>query len=95
MAKVVFENVSKNYPVLVYELEGTESNAYADQREADVVDKLIMAIGDVTLDSKDAIEKAQKAYDKLNSNAKSKVKNYQTLVEAKKKLEKLEKKNGE
>lgn len=95
VAKVVFENVSKNYPVLVYELEGTESNAYADQREADVVDKLIMAIGDVTLDSKDAIEKAQKAYDKLNSNAKSKVKNYQTLVEAKKKLEKLEKKNGE
>ena len=44
---------------------------------------------------RDAIEKAQKAYDKLNSNAKSKVKNYQTLVEAKKKLEKLEKKNGE
>ena len=58
------------------------------------IDKLITAIGDVTLDSKDAIEKAQKAYDKLNSNAKSKVKNYQTLVEAKKKLEKLEKKNG-
>ena len=95
VAKVVFENVSKNYPVLVYELEGTESNAYADQREADAVDKLIMAIGDVTLDSKDAIKKAQKAYDKLNSNAKSKVKNYHTLVKAKKKLEKLEKKNGE
>ena len=61
----------------------------------DAVDKLIMAIGDVTLDSKDAIKKAQKAYDKLNSNAKSKVKNYHTLVKAKKKLEKLEKKNGE
>lgn len=95
VAKKIFENVSKNYPVLVYELEGTEANANADQSAADAVDKLITAIGDVTLDSKDAIEKAQKAYDKLNSNAKSKVKNYQTLVEAKKKLEKLEKKNGE
>ncbi len=94
VAKKIFENVSKNYPVLVYELEGTEANANADQSAADAVDKLITAIGDVTLDSKDAIEKAQKAYDKLNSNAKSKVKNYQTLVEAKKKLEKLEKKNG-
>ena len=65
-AKVVFENVSKNYPVLVYELEGTEANANADQSAADAVDKLITSIGKVTLDSKDAIDKAQKAYDKLN-----------------------------
>ena len=94
-AKVIFENVSKNYPVLVYELEGTEANANVDQKAAEAVDKLIAAIGDVTLDSKDVIDKAQKAYDKLNSNAKSKVKNYQILVDAKKKLGKLEKKNGE
>ena len=94
-AKVIFENVSKNYPVLVYELEGTEANANVDQKAAEAVDKLIAAIGDVTLDSKDVIDKAQKAYDKLNSNAKSKVKNYQILVDAKKKMGKLEKKNGE
>ena len=55
-AKVVFENVSKNYPVLVYELEGTEANANADQSAADAVDKLITSIGKVTLDSKDAIK---------------------------------------
>lgn len=34
VAKVVFENVKKNYPVLVYELPGTESTDATDKEEA-------------------------------------------------------------
>lgn len=88
-AKVIFENVSKNYPVLVYELPGTESTAATDQASAADVDKLIAAIGKVTKDSKDKIDKAQSAYDKLNANARTYVKNYATLEKAQKDYKEL------
>lgn len=90
-AKVIFENVSKNYPVLVYELPGTESTAAADQASAAEVVRLIDAIGTVTDKSGDAIEKAQTEYDKLNSNAKTYVTNYSTLEKAQKDFRKLSK----
>ena len=90
-AKVIFENVSKSYPVLVYELPGTESTAVVDQASAAAVVKLIDAIGEVTGKSKDAIEKAQSAYDKLNANAKTYVTNYATLEKAQKDFAKLSK----
>ena len=88
-AKVIFENVSKNYPVLVYELPGTESTAATDQASAADVDKLIAAIGKGTKDSKDKIDKAQSAYDKLNANARTYVKNYATLEKAQKDYKEL------
>lgn len=91
VAKVIFENVSKNYPVLVYELPGTESTAAADQASAAEVVRLIDAIGTVTDKSGDAIEKAQTEYDKLNSNAKTYVTNYSTLEKAQKDFRKLSK----
>ena len=91
VAKVIFENVSKNYPVLVYELPGTESTAAADQASAAEVVRLIDAIGTVTDKSGDAIEKAQTKYDKLNSNAKTYVTNYSTLEKAQKDFRKLSK----
>ena len=90
-AKVIFENVSKNYPVLVYELPGTESTAATDQASAAEVDKLIAAIGKVTKDSKDKIDKAQSAYDKLNANARTYVKTYATLEKAQKDYKELSK----
>ena len=91
VAKVIFENVSKNYPVLVYELPGTESTAVSDKEAAEKVVKLIDAIGTVTEKSKETISKAQKAYDKLNSNAKTYVTNYATLEKAQKDFAKLKK----
>lgn len=90
-AKVIFENVSANYPVLVYELPGTESTAVVDQASASQVVKLIDAIGKVTEKSGDAINKAQAAYDKLNANAKTYVTNYATLQNAQKDFAELEK----
>lgn len=90
-AKVIFENVSANYPVLVYELPGTESTAVVDKASASEVVKLIDAIGKVTEKSGDAIKKAQAAYDKLNANAKTYVTNYATLEKAQKDFAELEK----
>lgn len=46
------------------------------------VERLIDAIGEVTLDSGDAIASARNAYNALDDEAKSKVGNYQKLVEA-------------
>lgn len=89
VAKVIFEHVEKNYPVLVYELEGTESTEATDQTQAQEVSKLIDAIGTVTKDSKAAIEKARSAYDKLSANDQLYVKNYKTLQKAESTLKKL------
>lgn len=89
VAKVVFENVEKNYPVLVYELPGTESTQATSQEQADEVSKMIDAIGTVTKDSEAAIKKARAAYDKLSSNDKLYVKNYDKLKKAEKKIKKL------
>lgn len=90
-AKVIFENVTANYPVLVYELPGTESTAAVDQASAAQVVKLIDAIGKVTEKSGDAIKKAQDAYNKLNANARTYVTNYATLQKAQKDYEALSK----
>ena len=62
----------------------------ADQKAAASVIKLIDAIGDVTLDSKAAIEAARAAYDKLTPAQQLLVNNYKTLTAAEKTLKKLE-----
>ncbi|MBQ1251522.1 MAG: S-layer homology domain-containing protein, partial [Firmicutes bacterium] len=46
------------------------------------VEKLIAAIGEVTLDSKAAIEAARAAYDELNAYQQGEVENYETLTAA-------------
>lgn len=58
-AKIIFENVTTNYPVLVYELPGTENTVSEDKDAAAKVVKLIKEIGKVTEDSEKAIKKAQ------------------------------------
>ena len=95
VAKVVFENVKKNYPVLVYELPGTESTDATDKGEAKKVEKLIDALGTITKDSKEAVQKARNAYDKLTANDKVYVTKYDKLKKAEEKLQKLQKNSKE
>ena len=58
---------------------------------ADAVEKLIDAIGTVTLDSEEAIKAARGAYDALTEEQKAQVGNYQTLLDAEAKLAQLKK----
>ena len=60
-----------------------------DIAKANEVEKLISAIGKVTLYSNLKIEAARKAYDKLTGLQRKQVENYETLVNAEKKYEKL------
>lgn len=88
VAQVIFEKVEKNYPVLVYELPGTESTHSTDKKAAENVEKLIDAIGKVTKDSGAAISRAEAAYNKLSATEKLYVKNRKTLTKARKQYEK-------
>lgn len=60
-----------------------------NQNAADSAAALIGAVGDVTLQSADAIEAARAAYDALTAEQKALVANYETLTAAEAKLEKL------
>ena len=62
----------------------------ADLQAADAVEKLIDAIGTVTLDSEEAIKAARGAYDALTDAQKELVGNYQTLLDAEAKLADLQ-----
>ena len=63
----------------------------ADLQAADAVEKLIDAIGTVTLDSEEAIKAARDAYDALTEEQQAQVGNYQTLLDAEAKLAQLKK----
>lgn len=94
-AETIYEAISKNYPVIVYELEGTESEKGKAQIAAYAVMDLIDAIGEVTLESEDAITAAREAYDALTQTGKGYVKNASTLTDAEKALKKLKKNSKE
>lgn len=81
-AKTIYEYVSTNFPVLVYELAGTESPKAIAQDQAYAVDSLIKAIGAVSLQSEPAILAARANYDALPENAKAYVQNYQLLLDS-------------
>ncbi len=70
------------------EINPNVPSAY-DIAKANEVEKLISAIGKVTLYSNLKIEAARKAYDKLTAIQKKQVENYDVLVNAEKKYEKL------
>ena len=59
-------------------------------KEAQAVDDLILAIGEVSLESRETIEQAQNALDELDSKKKEQVENTVLLEEAQAKLEELE-----
>ncbi len=81
-AKTIFETVCTGYPVLVYELAGTESEAGLAQLAAyDVIDA-ISAIGTVSLESESLIVSARSQYDALSDKAKGYVTNYAVLTAA-------------
>ncbi len=62
-----------------------------DAAAANNVESLIDAIGDVTLESREAIETAENAYDELTRVQKQQVENYETLVLARMAYDELEK----
>lgn len=81
-AKTIYETIEQGYPVLVYELPGTQSEA-VKQAAASSVIAAIDAIGPtVTLDSAAAIAQARALYDSLDSATKPYVTNYQNLLNA-------------
>lgn len=81
-AKTIFENIEAGYPVLVYELPGTESAKGQAQDAAWAVDDAVKAIGTVTLDSEAAITAARAAYDALPESAKPYVETLDMLTAA-------------
>lgn len=81
-AQTIFSHVYAGYPVLVYELPGTESAKGIAQDQAYVVTCAIRDIGDVTLESGAAIASARAQYDALSDTAKGYVTNYDTLTYA-------------
>ena len=72
-------------------LNALNPEVLADLKAADAVEKLIDAIGTVTLDSEEAIKAARGAYDALTEEQKAQVGNYQTLLDAEAKLAQLKK----
>lgn len=91
-AKIIFENIRKGFPVLCYELEGTQTEEGIANDQAYVVMDAITAItkqGPVTLDSEAAIVAARTQYDALSDMAKKYVKNYKKLLQAEMALEAL------
>ncbi len=76
--------VNGGYPILIWQNteQADEINAAAEK---------IAAIGEVTLDSEQAIAEARAAYDALDDDLKALVRNYALLEEAEKKLAELKK----
>ena len=71
--------------------KGGGSSINGDEAAAAEVEKLIDAIGTVTLNKEEKIEEARKAYDALTYAQKQKVTNYSKLTEAEAKLKELKK----
>lgn len=88
-AKAIYGYIRTNFPVIVYQLAGTESEKGIAMDQANAMDKAIGAIGTVTLESEAKIVECRAQYDALSDLAKKYVKKYQTLVNAEKALEEL------
>ena len=88
-AKEIYGYISKGFPVIVYNLAGTESPKGIAMDQAYAMEQAIKAIGTVTLESEAAITACRAQYDALNNTAKAYVKNYQILIDAEKVLETL------
>lgn len=81
-AGTIFSYVSAGFPVLMYDLPGTETTDSLTRQAAEDCKNAINAIGSVTLDSAGAIGAARGAYDALSSSGKACVDNYQVLLDA-------------
>lgn len=85
---------SKKFSIRFSYSEYEQQLIMQDYLDATDVIKAINDIGDVTLDSEEAIASARTAYTALNQSAKEKVTNYKTLTTAEKKLEALQAANN-
>ncbi|MBR1599829.1 MAG: fibronectin type III domain-containing protein [Lachnospiraceae bacterium] len=95
---VLHVNLSSSYvkPVGIVSSDSDDTSENIEaQTEANSVIGLISLIGDVTKDSKAAIETARAAYNALSENAKDKVTNYSVLQSAEAKLAEIEKQTKE
>ena len=95
-AKKLYSLVSEGTPVICYNLEGTESDSQTEQTDEDIAQSAIdaiNAIGDVTKESKDQIERARQVYEELTGNQRSYVDNYDVLTEAEAAYKALKKKS--
>ncbi len=81
-AKTIYSYVCAGFPVLMYELSGTQTVDTLSKQAAASCETLIDAIGTVTLNSSAAITAAETAYDALGDGGKSCVSNYDVLVAA-------------
>ena len=80
-AGTMFSYVSAGFPVLVYELPGTENYKYEEAAAANVINA-INQIGAVTTNSGDLINNARALYDGLTEMQKPFVSNYDVLLQA-------------
>ncbi len=87
-AKTLYDNIEAGCAVLVYQLSGTESPK-AKAQDAAVV-QLIGSLGDVSLESKGAVEHARNQYNALDGTAKGYVSNYGQLEAAEARIGQLE-----
>jgi len=81
-AKQIYEYVQKGFPVLVYTLEGTQSELGNAQDAAYAWDEAVKTIGVVTSDSETVISTLRAQYEALSDLAKEYVENYQMLLDA-------------
>ena len=94
-ARAAYDNLTptqKTYVTKLDTLTAAEAayKALVDQKAADDVMEKINEIGEVTLDSKTAIEAARAAYDALTNDQKTLVENYDVLTAAEAELARLE-----
>lgn len=94
-ARAAYDNLTptqKTYVTKLDTLTAAEAayKALVDQKAADDVMEKINEIGEVTLDSKTAIEAARAAYDALTNDQKPLVENYNVLTAAEAELARLE-----
>ena len=79
-SKEIYGYIKKGFPVIVYNLAGTESPKGIAMDEAYAMDQAITAIGTVGLESEAAITACRTQYDALSDMAKAYVKKYQILM---------------
>ncbi len=81
-AKEIYEYVDTGFPVLVYELPGTQSALANAMDQGYAVYDAIKEIGEVSLESEATIVAIRTQYDALSDTAKAYVGNYQVLLDA-------------
>lgn len=89
-AKTLYDNIEAGCAVLVYQLSGTESAKAKAQEAAEAVVQTINSLGEVTLESKDAVVNARNQYNALDGTAKGYVSNYSQLEAAEARIGQLE-----